>query len=123
MEQIATRSDQILKRGESGANRTGEGARPKPQFLLANSNLWAEVAETMPTAASRAFWTLSRLHSAEPTLDATVELSVVGALFSIAPHLMIVVESSNRQQIWKRLRGSFTNKFRKLPGRRLVENA
>jgi hypothetical protein len=53
---------------------------------------------------------------AELTLDATVERSVVGTLFSIAPHLMIVAESSNRQQIWKRLRGSFANKFQKLWG-------
>jgi hypothetical protein len=50
-EQILTRSDQIVKREESDSNRMGKGARPKPQFLLANSNLWAEVAETMPTAA------------------------------------------------------------------------
>jgi hypothetical protein len=32
--------------------------------------------------------------------------------FAIALHLMIAVESSNRQQICKRLRGPFTNKFR-----------
>jgi hypothetical protein len=58
----------------------------------------------------------------EPTLGATVERRVFGALFCHRAPLMIAAESSNGQQICKRLRGPFTNKFRELRGNRLIEN-